>query len=72
MGTKLHLFEVEEEEKVDGADMKLDKYKNRFLKIVLDFLIADYSSWKVLEILIFKRKQKKYRSKLNVISAGLK
>jgi len=52
--------------------MKLDKYKKWFLEIVLHFLIADYSSWRVLEPLIFYRKQKKYRSKLNVKSAGLR
>jgi len=28
--------------------MKLDKNKKWFLKIVLDFLISDYSGWKVI------------------------
>jgi len=37
--------------------MKLDKYRKRFLKIFLDFLIADYLSWIVLESLIFKRRK---------------
>jgi len=34
--------------------MKFDKYEKWFLKIVVDFLIADYSSWNVLETFIFK------------------
>jgi hypothetical protein len=34
--------------------MKLDKYKKWFLKIAVDFLIADYSSWKVLKTFIIK------------------
>jgi len=62
-GTKLHLYEVEEEEKLDGANMKLDKYKKCFLKIILDFLIADYLSWKALEIFIFKRRKSSDRLK---------
>lgn len=37
--------------------MKLNKCKKRFLKIVLDFLISDYSSWKVLENFVFNRQK---------------
>ena len=43
--------------------MKLDKYKKWFLKIIFDFLIADYSSWKVLETFIFKRRKSRDRLK---------
>jgi len=59
----LNLHKVEEEKKLDEADMKLNKHKKYFLKIVLDFLIADYSSWKVLETLIFRRQKSRDRLK---------
>jgi hypothetical protein len=48
--------------------MKLASYKKWFLKIVLDFLISDYSSWKVLEMLIFERRKPRDRLKPNLDS----
>lgn len=43
--------------------MKLASYKMWIVKIVLDFLIFDYSSWKVLDVLIIKRQKSRDRLK---------
>ena len=46
--------------------MKFEKYKKSFFKIVLNFLVGDYSSWKILGNSILNRT--KSRNWLNKIS----
>jgi len=46
--------------------MKFEKYKKSFYKIVLNFLVGDYSSWKILGDSILNRTEP--RNWLNKIS----
>lgn len=48
--------------------MKFEKYKKSFFKIVLNFLVGDYSSWKILGDSILNRTEPKKRNWFNKIS----
>lgn len=47
--------------------MKFEKYKKSFFKIVLNFLVGDYSSWKILGDSILNRtKPKNWFNKISI------
>ena len=47
--------------------MKFEKYKKSFFKIVLNFLVGDYSSWKILgDSIINRTKSKNWVNKISI------
>ena len=47
--------------------MIFEKYKKSFFKIVLNFLVGDYSSWKILgDSIINRTKSKNWVNKISI------
>ncbi len=53
---------------LNEPNMKYEKYKKRFVKIILNFLVGDHSSWEILwRFILIRPKSRDWSKKTSIM-----